>query len=48
MIIIDVNYNIIVRKEYSLFFQNERSPAEWTNRKELLQVALFVLGEKYV
>lgn len=46
MIIIDVN--LIVRKEYSLFFQNERSPAEWTNRKELLQVALFVLGEKYV
>lgn len=28
--------------------QNERGPAEWTNRKELLQVALFVLGEKYV
>lgn len=46
MIIIDVN--LIVRKEYSLFFQNERGPAEWTNRKELLQVALFVLGEKYV
>lgn len=46
MIIIGIN--LIVRKEYSLFFQNERSPAEWTNRKELLQVALFVLGEKYV